>query len=506
MFATDDSDSRSVSLVAGIDSSTQSSKIVICDEATGAVLRSGSALHPPGTEVDPHAWMTALETAISRAGGLDDVDAISVGAQQHGMVCLDERGDVVRPALLWNDTRSGTASAQLVDELGGPDLGGRAWADAIGSVPVASFTITKLRWLLANEPANAARTATVCLPHDWITWQLAGAPQGRARGDGALATDRSEASGTGYFSPTSGSYRLDLLRQAFGHTPDLPLLLGPAESAGRSLSGQVLGCGSGDNAGAALGVGATPGDVIISVGTSGTVFAVCDQPTNDPSGIIAGFADATGRFLPLVCTMNAARVLDSTATLLGVNLDALSAMALATAPGADGLVVVPYLEGERTPNRPFATGAIHGLRLSSWTPENLARAAFEGMLCGLAAGLDALLANGVRVDRVILIGGASRSEAVRQIAPGIFGRPVVVAEPAEHVAIGAARQAAWILRGTPAPPTWQTTASRTYESPSLDSVRARYREVADLTADIPGHSIDHKPARNRPGLGDVSNA
>ena len=207
-----------VTLVAGVDSSTQSSKIVICDAESGVVLRSGSAPHPVGTEVDPAAWMTALGASIKEAGGLSDVAALSVGAQQHGMVCLDEHDQVVRPALLWNDTRSGTAAAELVNELGGPTEGARAWADAIGSVPVASFTVTKLRWLLEHEPENAARTATVCLPHDWITWQLGGARRDRTLGDGALATDRSEASGTGYFSPVSGTYRLDS-RDFFSHPP-----------------------------------------------------------------------------------------------------------------------------------------------------------------------------------------------------------------------------------------------------------------------------------------------
>ena len=352
------------------------------------------------------------------------------------------------------------------------------------------------------------RTATARLPSPTTgsPGSLAGARSGTSQGRRRARGGPERGEWYGIF--LTYEWQLSTRSPSSGLRPHArsPTAARPSREAwARACPGQVLGCGAGDNAGAALGVGATPGDVIISVGTSGTVFAGCEQPTNDPSGIIvAGFADATGRFLPLVCTMNAARVLDSTATLLGVDLDGLSAMALSTAPGADGLVVVPYLEGERTPNRPFATGAIHGLRLSSWTPENLARAVFEGMLCGLAAGLDALLANGVRVDRVILIGGASRSEAVRQIAPGIFGRPVVVPEPAEHVAIGAARQAAWILRGTPMPPIWQTTASRTYDSPSLDAVRARYREVADLTADIPGHAIDHKSVSGRPDFGDLS--
>jgi len=185
-----------MALVAGVDSSTQSCKVVVRDAATGALVRSGRASHPDGTEVAPAAWWDALQTAIADAGGLDDVDAISVGGQQHGMVTLDETGEVVRDALLWNDTRSAQAALDLIDELGGP----QQWADATGSVLVASLTVTKLRWLRDAEPANAARVAAVALPHDWLTWRLAGhGPGSGAAGLAELVTDRSDASGTGYW-------------------------------------------------------------------------------------------------------------------------------------------------------------------------------------------------------------------------------------------------------------------------------------------------------------------
>jgi xylulokinase len=476
-----------MTLVAGVDSSTQSCKVVICDAASGAVVRSGSAPHPDGTEIDPAIWLSALRGAVDEAGGLDDVAAIAVAAQQHGLVGLDENGEVVRPSLLWNDLRSAAAAAQLVDELGGPLEGGRAWAEAVGSVPTASFTVAKLRWLAEHEPDNAARTVAVCLPHDWLTWQLSGGPTDHELRANALATDRGDASGTGYFSPATGAYRLDLFERAFGRVVDLPRVLAPAQAAGITADGLVLGCGTGDNAGAALGVLASPGDVVVSIGTSGTVFAVCDHPVADPTGVIAGFADATGRFLPLVCTVNAARVFRATAQLLGIHQHELFWAALQAPAGAGGLVLVPYLEGERTPNRPFATGAIHGLRHETATPRYLARAAVEGVLCGLAVGLDALRAHDVRVERVILIGGASRPEAVRRIAPGILGRPVVVPAAAQHVAIGAARQAAWALAGGPTPPEWSAGESATYESESLDFVRERYAEVCEMTASVPGH-------------------
>lgn len=481
-----DREDATVTLVAGVDSSTQSCKVVVCDADSGEVLRSGSAPHPAGTEVAPKAWTDALRRAIEDAGGVDDVAALSVGGQQHGMVCLDQSGRVVRQALLWNDTRSGTSATDLVNELGGPDEGAKRWAEATGSVPVASFTVAKLRWLRDHEPQNAARTETVCLPHDWITWQLAGADARAPAREGGLATDRSEASGTGYYSAATGEYRLDLLELALGRTASLPFVLRPNDPAGAMRDGPLLGCGAGDNAAAALGLGARLGDVVVSIGTSGTVSAVAERPTADASGTIAGFADATGHFLPLVCTMNAARVLDSTATLLGVSLDELSELALSAAPGAGGLVIVPYLEGERTPNRPYATGAVHGLRLDSWTRENLARAAVEGMLCGLAAGLDALVDVGVPVNRVILIGGGSRSEAVRTIAAGIFGQSVVVPAAAQHVALGAARQVAWMLSQAATPPEWAEASTRTYDADPLLEVREQYLAVVDMTIDTDG--------------------
>ena len=247
-----------MTLVAGVDSSTQACKVVVRDAGTGALVRSGRAPHPDGTAVDPHAWDTALTTAIEAAGGLDDVAAVSVGGQQHGMVCLDEDGAVVRDALLWNDVRSAEAATQLVDELGGGPAGRTAWADAVGVVPVAAFTAAKLRWLVDAEPDHADRTAAVCLPHDWLTWRLAGSP-----GLDALVTDRGDASGTGYWSAATGEYRLDLLELAMrGRRPRVPRVAGPAESVG-ALAGPgsaLLGPGSGDNAAAALGLAAEPGD------------------------------------------------------------------------------------------------------------------------------------------------------------------------------------------------------------------------------------------------------
>jgi xylulokinase len=448
-------------LVAGVDSSTQSTKVVVCDARTGEIVREGRASHPDGTEVDPAAWWAAYEEATS-AGLLDDVRAIAVAGQQHGMVALDEDRNVVRKALLWNDTRSAGAAADLVRELGGP----QAWADAVGTVPLASITVAKLRWFAEHEPDLAERTHDVVLPHDWLTAQIVGS--GSATGV-RLVTDRGDASGTGYWAPSSGDYRTDLLTQAFGREVGRPEVLGPYEPAGISANGMVVGPGTGDNMGAALGLGLDPGDIVVSLGTSGTVFGVAEAPTADPTGFVAGFADATGRFLPLVCTLNAARVLTSAATMLGTDHAGLDDLALSARPGAGGLTLLPYLDGERTPDLPNATGTLGGLTRANLTPANVARAAVEGMLCGLADGLDALRDNDVPVQRVLLIGGAARSTAVQAVASGIFGVPVSVPSPGEYVALGAARQAAWVLARSRAdraeePPGWSVGAQEVPET------------------------------------------
>lgn len=444
-------------LVAGVDSSTQSTKVVVCDAESGAVVRQGHAPHPDGTEVHPSVWWEALHSAC--AGGLlEGVSAISVGGQQHGMVLLDHAQHVVRPALLWNDLRSAGAARDLIAELGGAP----AWAEAVGSVPVASFTITKLRWTAEHEPLLAARAHSVLLPHDWLTSRLLS--------DGALVTDRGDASGTGYWSPQQNDYRADLLEQAFGRSLHTPRVLAPSEMAGHTAAGIVVAAGTGDNMGAALGLGARPGDVVVSIGTSGTAFAVHHHPVSDPTGTVAGFADATGHHLPLVATLNAARVLVATAQLLGTDLAGLDELALSAAPGSGGLVLLPYLDGERTPNLPDATGTLSGLTRSSMTPANLARAAVEGLLCSLADAVDALRGQGVQPQRLMLIGGGARSRAVQQLAPALLGIPVFVPVPGEYVALGAAKQAAWVLSSR-AIPEWEVPFTSARDA--TDDGRAR---------------------------------
>ncbi len=463
-------------LVAGVDSSTQSTKVVLCRAEDGAILEQRSAPHPGGTECDPAAWWTALQEAGE--GLLSQAAAVGVAGQQHGMIVLDQAGRVIRPALLWNDLRSAGAAADLISEQGGSTW----WAAHTGSVPTASFTVTKLRWLADHEPANAKRAETVLLPHDWLTWRLRSGGGGSGRGAGEAVTDRGDASGTGYFSTATGAWVPDLARSAIGHAISLPRVARPAEGVGETPWGAALSAGTGDNMAAALGLGLQPGDVAISIGTSGTVFAFSEVPAADSTGAVAGFADATGHFLPLVCTINAGLVLAAMGSLLGIGLDELSALALASTPGADGIALLPYLDGERTPDRPDATGVLRGLTTQNATRENLARAGVEAVIASLASVGSLLTNQGVQRQRVLLIGGAAKSEAVRKLAPGIVGSPVLVPAPGEYVAQGAARQAAWALAGTAEPPRWPPPPAEEYTGEPHPEILQRHESLRDDTS------------------------
>jgi xylulokinase len=460
-------------LIAGVDSSTQSVKVVIRDAHTGELVREGRATHPDGTEIDPAHWLTSLQAAFKDAGGLDDVEAISIAGQQHGMVALDSEGEVIRPALLWNDTRSAKEAEDLNHEVGGDHVIARK----VGSKLVASFTAAKVRWMADHEPQNASRVASIALPHDWLSWQLQGGNDLTK-----LFTDRSDASGTGYFDPSTSHYREEIVRLALRHDQNftLPRIIEPSQFGGTTLSGIPIAAGAGDNAGAALGLQAQPGDVVVSLGTSGTAFAVSQTPTHDPSGEVAGFADATGRYLPLVCTLNAARILDAACRILGKTHDEVGQLALAAKPGANGLTLLPYFEGERTPNRPKATGVIAGMNLNNSNPEDIARAMVEGMLAGLADAVDSLVALGVGVNRILLIGGAAKNPAVPVIASALFGREVLVPPAGEYVANGAAKQAAWALLGQM--PTWDLGEVTHHNSVATADVMARYNELKNATS------------------------
>ena len=425
-------------VVLGVDSSTQSCKVLAFDTNTKQIIREARASHPNGTEVDPESWWTALVSAIKDCGGFDGVSAISIAGQQHGMVLLDSEGNVLRDALLWNDTRSGPEAQQLIEKFGLEYLTANT-----GLVPVASFTATKVLWVKNHEPEIAAKVAAVCLPHDYLSWRISE----HYPDINKIFTDRSDASGTGYFNSDTNSYVNEIFEYCLGRQAILPKVLGATESAGKVRSDfanteVLIGAGMGDNAGAARGLDLEPGMFAVSLGTSGTVFGSSKTGSSDKSGIIAGFADATGNYLPLVCTLNAARVIEWGASLLGVSLDEFGQLALQSKPGAGGVTVVPYLEGERTPNLPDATASVEGITLANGSRENFARACIEGMLRGLALGSDLIAEGGHMVSQISLIGGAAANPAVRQIAQEIFRAEVVFPESQEYVALGAAKQAA----------------------------------------------------------------
>mgnify|MGYP001828885572 CR=1 FL=1 len=427
--------------VAGVDSSTQATKVEIRDLDSGEIVAAASAPHPvvtpPCSEQDPRSWWSAFQDAWTAAttalpGGASIV-GVSVAGQQHGMIALDVDDEPVHAAKLWNDTESASDAEWLIEQLGGP----QAWADAVGSVPLAAFTATKLSWLHRSHPEAWSRLARVLLPHDYVTHRLTG----------SFTTDRGDASGTGYWSPAAGEYRWDILAlvdSARDWVDTVPTVLGSLDVAGQ-WNGIPVAVGTGDNMAAALGLGLRPGDAAISIGTSGTAFAVADAPTADPSGAVAGFADATGRFLPLVCTSNAAKVLDAFARLLGVDHDEFDRLALAPV-GGDRPLVLPYLDGERTPNRPDARGVLAGLR-SDVEREDVARAAVDGVACGLLDALDALRALASVDGALILTGGGSRSRALQAVIAGLVDLPVVIASVDQAVATGAAVQAAAVAAG-----------------------------------------------------------
>ncbi|MDO5734983.1 MAG: xylulokinase [Propionibacteriaceae bacterium] len=458
-----------MALVLGIDSSTQSTKALLVDDETGRVVESGRAPHPEGTEVDPRAWLRAVDDAAGTL--LERAEAVAVGGQQHGMVALDEHGQPVRDALLWNDTRSADQAAALVAEMGGP----HACVEEIGYVLVASMTSTKLRWMAEHEPENATRTASVLLPHDFVSRHLGG--------EVAPFTDRGDASGTGYYSTRTESWNHDLVSLALGHDVMLPsVAASPHQIMGHTPGGAALAPGTGDNMAAALGLSLRPGDVSVSIGTSGVAAMVGDLRPADPSGTVTGFADATGRFLPMATTLNAARILDFGCRLLGVDHDGLSTLALASRPGAGGVVLLPYFDGERTPNRPGASGVFAGMT-SATDRHDIARACVEGLLASLADAVAAVeKVAGREAGRILLIGGGARSDAVRRLAPTVFGRPVVVPPPGEYVALGAARQAAWALSGAAEPPVWQMGEASEYDAAPEPEVMARYLSLKERTA------------------------
>jgi xylulokinase len=479
-------------LVAGVDCSTQSTKVVVVDSDSGAIVGLGRSPHTvTGTggarETHPDVWWQALRQALGQTGFAGKVAAISVAGQQHGLVCLDAAGQPLRPAMLWNDTRSASDAVVLLEALGGPS----AWAAGVGVVPVASFTATKWAWLRRREPETAARTAAIRLPHDYLTERLTG--------EGV--TDRGDASGTAWWSTATEAYAPEVLRlDAIKLSTDmLPRVLAPAEAAGSITesaaaatglaAGTPVGPGTGDNMGAALGLGLRPGIPVVSLGTSGTAYQVSTTRTADSTGDVAGFADAGGRFLPLAATLNCTLAVDRVAEWLHLDRDDV-------APSR-GVVVLPYFDGERTPNLPDAAAAVLGLRHDT-DPRSILMATYEGAVVGLLDALDRIdvCSSGIAPGApLVLIGGGALGRTWREVVQRLSGRAILIPDQTELVALGAAVQAAALLRAEDPQVVaagWNTMAGTALEPVERDvEVLSRHRSVRQLALD----ALQERPSR-----------
>lgn len=435
-------------LVAGIDSSTQSCTIVLRRIEDGAVVAEARTPHPPTTpplsEQSPEAWWSALVAAFKKLEAyLPRIASLSVGSQGHGLVMLDEDDRPLRNAKLWNDTESAPDARRLREILPPID-----WASRTGSVPAAALTVSKLAWTERTLPGLIAQAKRIMLPSDYIVYRLTG----------RAITERGISAGTGYFNPFTNSWDFDLADLAVKGIEwerVLPEIIASSDAAGtvkridglEALEGAVVGAGSGDNMTAALGMGIRSGDVVISFGTSGTLYGRTHVGIKDGSGSINGYADAADAFLPMITTLNSAKVTDAFRRILRASTEEFDALALATPLGSRGLVLVPYLDGERSPNFPNATGTLSGIR-SDVEPGQIARAAVEGVICGLLEGGDLLQSLGLEMNgRLIVTGGASKSKAYRQTLADLTGKEIWTCNVLEAAAAGAAVQALAALNG-----------------------------------------------------------
>lgn len=474
-------------LFLGLDVGTQGTKGVVVDVAKGRVVARASESYellpglPPGAaEQHPATWWQAVRAVVARLRTEVDVARLAglgVSGQQHGFVPLDAAGEVIRPAKLWCDT----ATADEAEELS------QAWRRRVPT----GFTASKILWLKRHEPEHFARLRTVLLPHDWIDLRLTG----------RATMEAGDASGTGFFDPIAREFRRDELESIDPALPEmLPPLLAPGEPAGRLTpeaaaelglpAGLLVAPGGGDNMLSAIGSGATrPGVVVVSLGTSGTVFTYSTTPVLDPEGLIAPFCDSTGGWLPLLCVMNVTGVTEEVRAAFaaggaaGASLERLTQEAEAVPPGCGGVLFIPYLQGERVPDLPHATGSLFGLRHGSLRPGVLFRAALEGTSLNLAWGVDRLRALGVRVDSVRLVGGGAQNPLWRRILADVLDAPVqLLAEP-ESAALGAALQAAWCARRLHDPAASADELASAFVRPAgapvlPDAARAaRYREI-----------------------------
>jgi len=442
----------------GIDCGTQGTKVLVLNAETGKVLGEGSAPHTlisdhdGRREQDVQQWLDALQVATRialQSSGVDgnEILGIGVSGQQHGLVMLDNEGQVLRPAKLWCDTQTAPENQRLLDHLGGE----QGSLERLGLVIAPGYTVSKLLWSKEQHPDLFERIDKILLPHDYLNYWLTG----------RCCTEFGDASGTGYFNIRTREWDLALLahidpsgrlekalptlleaRQPVGTLrPDIATLLGLNPDA-------VVSSGGGDNMMGAIGTGnIQPGLITMSLGSSGTVYAYADQPQVSEHESVATFCSSSGGWLPLICTMNLTNATTAIRELFAQDIPAFN-KAVASAPiGAEGVLMLPFLNGERVPALPDATGSIIGLDSTNLTQANLCRAVVEGTTFGLRYGLDLLRASGIKSERIRLIGGGSKSGVWRQVVADIMNTPVICTQYAEAAALGAAIQAAWCWSG-----------------------------------------------------------
>jgi xylulokinase len=488
----------------GIDCGTQSTKTIALDAESGKIIASASQSYdlipnlPPGhLEQDPALWTAAVDATIQQVLetlGSDRirVNGIGVSGQQHGFVALDKKGNVIRPAKLWCDT-STTEECDLIRNHFG---GSQAIIEKVGMDMLPGFTAPKILWLKRHEPENFAQLTTVLLPHDYINFSLTG----------RLTMEYGDASGTALLDPRTRTWSRDLLDfidpDLHKKMPRLKSSLAPSGTLLDQLSRDWglpiairVSAGGGDNMMGAIGTGnVQTGRVTASLGTSGTIYAYSDKPAIDPLGEIAGFCDSTDAWLPLVCTMNVTVATEAVRKMFGWTHAQLDEAIGSVPPGADGLLFLPYLQGERTPNLPNGTGVLHGLTPRNMTPAHLARATMEGVTLGLAYGLNRMKTLGIAPTEIHLTGGGSKSAAWRQICADIFGCRVVTLVESEGAALGAAIQALATADTSRTVNEWsnhlvQLNAADTTEPKATFDYTAHLQKLASLTSTLSERSF-----------------
>ncbi|SDT60743.1 xylulokinase [Pseudomonas prosekii] len=441
-------------LFLGIDCGTQGTKAIILDAVNGQVLGLGAAAHTlisganGRREQDTSQWLEAFALATRRALLAANVDGqkilgVGVSGQQHGLVLLDGEGQVLRPAKLWCDTESTPENDRLLANLGGES----GSLERLGVVIAPGYTVSKLLWTKEQHPDIFARIAQILLPHDYLNYWLTG----------RSCSEYGDASGTGYFNVRTRQWDLQILREIDPSgrlEAALPELIDAHQPVGAILPGiaaqlginphALVASGGGDNMMGAIGTGnIQPGAITMSLGSSGTVYAYSEQPTVSPDASVATFCSSSGGWLPLICTMNLTNATGVIRELFELDIERFNERVEQAPIGADGVCMLPFLNGERVPALPHATGSLLGLTMTNLTEANLCRAAVEGTTFGLRYGLDLLRQNGLQSRSICLIGGGSKSPVWRQIVADIMNTPVICTEQSEAAALGASIQAAW---------------------------------------------------------------